>query len=173
MAGVLADLFFAIRRKIVFDRCKGHDAGSFREPVYLQLYILLWTTISLKLWINFHKLTVSAAFTKRREEFSTMLSASGAKWEWSLTLDWISNRGGLTRISDEAFCCFCDIEIHIHKYLREEDTRDINKQFTWKVQDSVLSSDDLLFDWCIAIEFTTDQEIADTAYRCLEKIVQK
>jgi len=35
---------------------------------------------------------------------------------------WIGsvNRGGLTKISDEAFRSFCDIEIHIRKYLRVE-----------------------------------------------------
>jgi len=75
---------------------------------------------------------------------------------------WIGsvNRGGLTRISDEAFRCFCDIEIHIHKYLRVENTRDMNKEFARKVQDSVLSGDDLRFDWCIAVKFSTEQEIA-------------
>ena len=51
-----------------------------------------------------------------------------------------------------------------------EQTRDMDEKFAKKVQDSVLNDDDLLFDWCMAIEFTVDQEIAD---KCLEKIVKK
>ena len=69
---------------------------------------------------------------------------------------WIASvaRGGLTKITDEAFCCFCDIELHIRKYLRVENTRDMNEDFAKKVQDPVLGDDDLLFDWCMAIGYT-------------------
>ena len=100
-----------------------------------------------------------------------MLTEAGSRTDNDECRHWTSsvNRGGLTMITDEAFRCFRDIELHICRYLRVENTRDMNEEFAKKVQDSVLSDDDLLFDWCMAIEFTADQEVAD---KCLEKIVK-
>ena len=78
---------------------------------------------------------------------------------------WITsiNRGGLTKISNTAFQCFCDIEVSIRRFLNVSNTRDMNTS-------AILSDDDLLFDWCFASEFIVDQDITD---RCLEKIVNK
>ena len=46
----------------------------------------------------------------------------------------------------------------------------MNENFTKKVIKSVLSDDNLLLDWCFAIEVVVDQDVVDT---CLEKIVKK
>lgn len=85
---------------------------------------------------------------------------------------WITsiNRGGLTKITDTAFQCFCDIEVSIRRFLNVSNTRDMNEGFRKKVTSAILSDDNLLFDWCFASEFIVDQDIAD---RCLEKIVNK
>ena len=85
---------------------------------------------------------------------------------------WITsiNRGGLTKITDTAFQCFCDIEVSIRRFLNVSNTRDMNEGFRKKVISATLSDDDLLFDWCFAAEFVVDQDIAD---RCLQKIVNK
>ena len=87
------------------------------------------------------------------------------------TRQWITSvdRGGLTKVTDEAFQCFCDIEIAIRRYLKVNNTRDMNEQFSKKVIDGVLNDENLLFNWCFAAG-CIDQEIAD---QCLEKIVQK
>lgn len=85
---------------------------------------------------------------------------------------WVTsiNRGGLTKITDEAFQCFYDIEVHIRRFLNIKNTREMNENFSKKVINSVLSDDDLLFDWCFAASESIDQDVAD---KCLEKIVNK
>ena len=85
---------------------------------------------------------------------------------------WVNqiNRGGLTRITQEAFRCFYNIEITIRRFLKVDNTRDMNEQFNEKVMDSVLNDEDLLFDWCLASQFAVESDIADN---CLKKIVKK
>ena len=85
---------------------------------------------------------------------------------------WINqvNRGGLTRITNEAFQCFYDIEINVRHFLNVDNTRDMNDQFKDKVMNSVLNDEDLLFDWCMAAQSVVDSDIADN---CLKKIVKK
>ena len=59
---------------------------------------------------------------------------------------WINqvNRGGLTRITNEAFKCFCDIEIIVRRFLRIDKTREMNDQSMKTVMDSVLHDEELL-----------------------------
>ena len=85
---------------------------------------------------------------------------------------WITsvNRGGLTKITDAAFQCFCDIEVSIRRFLNVNNTRDMNEGFRTKVTSAILSDDNLLFNWTFASELIVDQDVAD---RCLEKIVHK
>ena len=88
------------------------------------------------------------------------------------TRQWITsvNRGGLTKITDEAYQCFYDIEITIRRFLKISNTRSMDETFSKKVNDVILNDDNLLFDWwCFAAE-CTDQEIAD---QCLQKIIKK
>ena len=85
--------------------------------------------------------------------------------QWVTSVD----RGGLTKITDEAFQCFCDIEIAIRRYLKVDNTRDMNEQFSKKVVDAILHDENLLFDWCFAVECIEEE----AATQCLEKIVKK
>ncbi|XP_065892013.1 uncharacterized protein [Dysidea avara] len=84
---------------------------------------------------------------------------------------WINvlNRGGLTRITDLAYQCFCDIEMATRKYLRADKTRDMNETFKKKIATSILSDEDLLFDWQLAVGLV-DQSKSD---KCLTKIIDK
>ena len=88
------------------------------------------------------------------------------------TRHWVNqvNRGGLTRITNEAFRCFYCIEIIIRRFFKTDNTRDMDKQFNQKVMDSVLNDEDLLFDWCLASQFVVESDIADN---CLKRIVKK
>jgi len=86
--------------------------------------------------------------------------------QWISTVD----RGGLTKITDEAFQCFYDIEVSIRKFLKVSNTREMNEEFSKKVTSALLCDDNLLFDWCFTSEFIVDQAVAD---RCLERIVHK
>ena len=100
------------------------------------------------------------------------LTDSESRPEIDDSRQWITsvNRGGLTKITDEAFRCFYDIEVHIRKFLNVNNTRDMDERFTKKVIKSVLDDDDLLFDWCLVSDLVIDQDAADI---CLEKIVKK
>ena len=91
--------------------------------------------------------------------------AIDANRQWITLVD----RGGLTKITDEAYQCFYDIEIAIRRFLKINNTRNMNETFSKKVIEAILSDDNLLFDWCFAAE-CIDQEIAD---QCLQKIVKK
>ena len=85
---------------------------------------------------------------------------------------WVTavNRGGLTKITDEAYRCFYDIEVHTRRFFKISNTRDMNEQFTKKVLESVLNDDNLLFGWCFAAGLIIDQDVANS---CLEKIAKK
>ena len=87
------------------------------------------------------------------------------------TRQWVTSvdRVGLTKIIDEAFQCFCDIEIAIWKYLKADNTKDINEQFSIKVVDAILHDENLLFNWCFVVECVEEE----TAMQCLEKIIKK
>ena len=77
------------------------------------------------------------------------------------------DRGGLTKITDEVFQCFCDIEIAVRRFLQVNNTRDMNKKFSKKVLHAILCDENLLFDWCFAVE-CIEEEVAT---QCLEKII--
>ena len=85
---------------------------------------------------------------------------------------WINlvNRGGLTRITNEAFKCFCDIEIIIRRFLRIDKTREMNDQFLKKMMDSVLHDEELIFDWLMASRLTPED---DSSNNCPRQIVKK
>ena len=72
------------------------------------------------------------------------------------------------KITDEAFQCFCDIEIAVRRFLQVNNTRDMNEKFSKKVVHAILCDENLLFDWCFAAEC-----IEEVATQCLEKIIMK
>ena len=55
------------------------------------------------------------------------------------------------------------------KYLRADKTRDMNEKFKKKITTSILSNEDLLFDWQLAVGLV-DKSNSD---KCLAKIVDK
>ena len=59
-----------------------------------------------------------------------------------------------------------DIEIAMQRYLKVDNTRDMNEQFSKKVVDAILNDENLLFDWCFAVECIEEE----TAKQCLEII---
>ena len=77
-----------------------------------------------------------------------MLTEAGSRTDNDECRCWTSsvNRGGLTMITDEAFCCFRDIELHIRRYLRVENTRDMNEEFA-KILYSVMMIYSLTGAW--------------------------
>jgi len=85
---------------------------------------------------------------------------------------WINqiDRGGLTRVTNEAFKCFCDIELIIRRFLHIDKTREMNDQFRKKVMDSVLQDEELLFDWLMASRLSLEDDISNN---CLRQIVKK
>ena len=82
--------------------------------------------------------------------------------QWVTSVD----KGGLTKITDEAFQCFCDIEIAVRRFLQVNNTRDMNEKFSKKVVHAILRDENLLFDWCFAVE-CIEEEVAT---QCLEII---
>ena len=62
--------------------------------------------------------------------------------QWVTSVD----RGGLTKITEEAFQCFCDIEIAVRRFLQVNNTRDMNEKFSKKVVHAILRDENLLFD---------------------------
>jgi len=68
--------------------------------------------------------------------------------QWVTSVD----RGGLMKITEEAFQCFCDIEIAVRRFLQVNNTRDMNEKFSKKDVHAILRDENLLFDWCFAVE---------------------
>ena len=68
-----------------------------------------------------------------------------------------------------AYQCFCDIEVATRKYLKVDETRDMNEIFKEKITTAILSNEDLLFNWAMAVGYI-DQNASD---KCLSKIVEK
>ena len=91
--------------------------------------------------------------------------ASSTSQDWLKTID----RGGLTEITNEAFQCFYSMEIVVRKHFRVGNTRDMNTGFIDQVTTDILTDDDLLFNWCLAVGLN-DDDIADI---CLKEIVKK
>jgi len=89
--------------------------------------------------------------------------------EFEPTRKWINSvdRGGLTKITDQAYQCFYDIEVATRKYLQVDKTRDMNETFKEKITTAILSNEDLLFSWAMAVGLV-DQSASD---KCLAKII--
>ena len=76
---------------------------------------------------------------------------------------------GSILLTEEAYQCFHDIEMATRKYLRADKTRDMNETFKKKITTSILTNEDLLFDWQLAVGLV-DKNNSD---KCLAKIVDK
>ena len=81
----------------------------------------------------------------------------------------VIDRGGLTRISTEAFQLFYSIETCTRRHLTLDKTLQMDDSFRKHLLNCVLNDQNVLFYWCMAGQDESDED----AQKCLEKIVQK
>lgn len=85
--------------------------------------------------------------------------------QWTKALD----RGGLIHISDEAFECFCAIEVGIRRHLNMANIDDMDNSFRSRLVSDLVDDSDVQFSWCI-VGHEMDEECST---ECLEMIVNK
>ena len=91
-------------------------------------------------------------------------NTDGPAQEWVNAID----RGGLTKITTEAYRFFNAIEMCVRRHLTIGGTDKMDETFKTKLIDIVFNNDDVLFYWCLASQMEGD-EAADT---CLAMIVK-
>ena len=89
----------------------------------------------------------------------------GPAQEWTNAVD----RGGLTRITTEAYQIFYAVEACVRRYLKVSKATDMNENFRKHLSDCVLNDADVLFYWCLAGQNEDDE----VSCKCLEKIIEK
>lgn len=89
----------------------------------------------------------------------------GPAQEWTNAVD----RGGLTRITTEAYQIFYAVEACVRRYLKVSKVTDMNENFRKHLSDSILNDADVLFYWCQAGHSEDDE----ASCKCLEKIIEK
>ena len=85
---------------------------------------------------------------------------------WVNSLD----RGGLTKITDEAFQLFYAIETVVRQFFKVDKTNEMDDIFRKRVIDNVLSSDEVLFSWCFIADGDLDDSLSE---KCLSRIISK
>ena len=85
--------------------------------------------------------------------------------EWLKAVD----RGGLTRITTDAFQLFYAIETCTRRHLTLSNTKQMDDSFRKHLTNCVLNDSNVLFYWCMAGQDEGDED----AQHCLEKIVEK
>ena len=85
---------------------------------------------------------------------------------WVNSLD----RGGLTKITDEAFQLFYAIETVVRQFFKVDKTKEMDDMFRKRVIDNILSSDEVLFSWCFIADGDLDDSLSE---KCLSKIISK
>ena len=84
--------------------------------------------------------------------------------QWTESLD----RGGLVSITDEAYECFCAIELGIRRHLNMANVDDMDDTFRSRLIKVLVDDSDVQFCWCLVGEM--DEE---SGMECLEMIVTK
>ena len=84
--------------------------------------------------------------------------------------DWIAiiNRGGLTKITTDAYQLFYTIELCTWRYFHTNNVTSMDDTFRSHVNNCILHDDDVLFSWCMARQDENDT----LAQKCLESIVE-
>ena len=85
--------------------------------------------------------------------------------EWLCSID----RGGLTRITDDAYLFFVAIETSVRRHFHIGNTHMMNNKFRDAVTQDTIKDDDVLFYWCIS-SASMSQDCAD---KLLKNIVNK
>jgi len=84
---------------------------------------------------------------------------------------WINaiDRGGLVKVTTEAYRCFYAIESCIRRHLSVNKATEMDNTFRSKLSNAILSDDDVLFYWCLAGQPEGDE----FAELCLRLLVEK
>lgn len=82
--------------------------------------------------------------------------------EWLCSID----RGGLTRITDDAYLFFVSVETSVRRHFHIGNTQMMNDKFRDVVTQDTIKDDDVLFYWCISSASMNQ----DCANKLLEKI---
>lgn len=85
--------------------------------------------------------------------------------EWLCTVD----RGGLVRVTDDAYTCFTAIEYCIQRHFRMNNLHKMNETFREKVAAETKNDDDVQFYWCL-LSGNMDQECSE---KLLELLINK
>ena len=107
----------------------------------------------------------NVSIQKVLDELKSDEDTNGPAEEWISTID----RGGLTKITPEAYRCFRSIEMCIRHHLVISKAREMNESFKQDVHEVILNDDDVLFSWCLAGQIEGDA----AADKCLSMIVDK
>ena len=84
--------------------------------------------------------------------------------------DWVTiiDRGGLTRITTDAYQLFYTIELCTRRYFHLNNVTSMDNTFRSHMDNCILNDDDVLFSWCMAGQDENDS----LAQKCLESIVE-
>lgn len=85
--------------------------------------------------------------------------------EWLKAVD----RGGLTRITTDAFQLFYSIETCTRRHLTLDNAIRMDNSFRRHLTNCVLNDENVLFYWCMSGQDEGDED----AQKCLEKIIEK
>ena len=88
----------------------------------------------------------------------------GPAMEWIKSID----RGGLTRITTDAYQLFYAIELCTRKYFNTNNVTNLDDKFRNHVTNCILIDENALFNWCMAGQ----DENEPLAQKCLEIIVE-
>ena len=95
----------------------------------------MWQGMSLRVWDNISALK-DVHVCNNDDDIEPAESE-----EW---LFWV-DRGGLTRITDDAYTCFCTIEYCVHRHFQISNLHKMNNSFKEDVTTQALNDDDVQF----------------------------
>jgi len=85
-------------------------------------------------------------------------------------MDWVASidRGGLTRVTTDAYQLFYAIELCTRRYFHTSYVTNMDDTFQSHVTKCILNDDNVLFNWCMAVQDESDA----VAQKYLEAIVE-
>ena len=149
----------------------GHDTDEIKEDIprlteneeaalrYVAGYVIKEVKDNLKAPRDNDKLVIMQKLIQTDSE-----SSFGTSESWVKAID----RGGLVKITDSAFQFFYAVEFSLRRHLHISNTSKMDTKFQSKVLNSLVTDDDILFQWCL-----TGQTEEPSSASCMELIVQK
>ena len=85
---------------------------------------------------------------------------------------WVNSvdRGGLTKITDEAYQLFYAIKVVVRQFFNVEKTNEMDESFRKRILDNILISDEVLFSWCFIADSSLEDVVSE---KCLSLIASK